>query len=200
MVSVINFKNRRMILVNIKNNLIRYLPVILSVVIFTGLVSCNIINFSFSTNSTVLPSASTEMAATTTKKDSISAAQEGKQKLSEQPDEVAFKEYFSELGLGKLPENGSLPIDMKKGDNVFISNGKDHIVIYGNLLKDAKLSNAIYDVNSKKNIRGKREFPMLMKKGGFAGSEPVNLPAGLYEYKIWVGDKLTGVFSFEVKP
>ena len=162
--------------------------------------SCNIINFSFDPNPTVLPPASTEMAPATVKRDSASTAQEGKQKLSEQPDEAVYKEYFSELGLGKLPPGGSLPADLKKGDNVFISNGLDQLVIYGTLLKDAKLSNAIYDTKSKKNIKEKSEFAIIMKKGGFAGSEPVNLPAGLYEYKIWVGDKLAGVFSFEVKP
>jgi hypothetical protein len=182
---------------NNKNNSIRYPFIILSVIFFMSLLSCNVINFSGAASSTVSPSASTAMAGTTTEG---AATEGGKQELSEQPDEAAFKEYFSELGLGKLPENGSFPLDLKKGDNVFISNGKDQLVIYGNLLKDAKFSNAIYDVNAGKNIREKAEFPMVMKKGGFAGSEPVNIPSGLYEYKIWIGDKLVGVFSFEVKP
>ena len=189
-----------MILVNIKSNLIRYLLIILSAVIFTGLVSCNIINFSFSTNSAVLPSTSTSMTSTTNEEAADSSTEEGKQKLSEQPDETAFKEYFSELGLGKLLSGRSLPTDFKKGDNIFISSGMDQLVIYGTLLKDAKLSNAIYDIKAKKNIREKSEFVTIMKKGGFAGSEPVNLYAGLFEYKIWAADKLVGVFPFEVKP
>jgi hypothetical protein len=185
---------------NNKNNYIRYLPIILSVIILMHLVSCNVINFSGAASSTVLSPASTDAAGTTAEGDAASSTQEGKQQLSQQPDETAFKEYFSELGLGKLPENGSFPLDLKKGDNIFISNGKDQMVIYGNLLKDAKLSNAIYDISAGKNIREKTEFPMVIKKGGFAGSEPVNIPSGLYEYKIWIGDKLVGVFSFEVKP
>ena len=185
---------------NIKNNLTRYLLIILSVFIFTGLVSCGIINFSFSTNSTVLPAASAEIAGTTTLAAADSSIEEIKQKLSEQPDEAAFKDYFSELGLGKLPSGGSLPPDLKKKDNVFISDGLDQLVIYGTLLKDAKLSSAVYDTKSKKNIREKTEFAAVMKKGGFAGSEPVNLYPGLFEYKIWAADKLVGVFPFEVKP
>ena len=185
---------------NIKNNLIRYLLIILSSVIFTGLMSCNIINFSFSTNSTVLPSTPAAMTSTTSQGATDSSTEESKQKLSEQPDETAFKEYFSELGLGKLPSGGSLPVDLKKNDNVFISNGTDQLVIYGTLLKDAELSSAIYDVAAKKNIREKSEFAIIMKKGGFAGSEPVNLYAGLFEYKIWTADKLVGVFPFEVNP
>jgi len=189
-----------MILVNNKNNSIRYLLIILSVIIFMCLVSCNIINLSGSANSTVTSPEAAATAGTNKGGAADTLAQEEKKQLSQQPDETAFKEYFSELGLGKLPEKGSLPLDLKKGDNVFISNGKDHLVIYGNLLKDAKFSNGIYDVKNKNNIREKTEFPMVIKKGGFAGSEPVNIPSGLYEYKIWVGDKLVGVFSFEVKP
>ncbi|MHB1336901.1 MAG: hypothetical protein ACYCXQ_13260 [Candidatus Humimicrobiaceae bacterium] len=185
---------------NNKNNSIRYLLIILSVIIFMCLMSCNIINFFGSASSTVTSPAATTTAGTIKEGAADTLAQEEKKQLSQQPNEIAFKEYFSELGLGKLPENGSLPLDLKKGDNVFISNGKDHLVIYGNLLKDAKFSNGIYDVNAGKNIRGKAEFPMIIKKGGFAGSEPVNIPSGLYEYKIWIGDKLVGVFPFEVKP
>jgi hypothetical protein len=200
MIPAAKFKNKMMIFVNNKNKITGYFLIVLSVIIFTGLVSCGIINFSFGADSTVLSSTSTALTGTTDEEKINSAAEESKQKLSEQPDESAFKEYFSELGLGKLPSGGSLPVDLKKNDNVFISNGIDQLVIYGTLLKDAKLSNAIYDVKAKKNIREKSEFAMVMKKGGFAGSEPVNLLAGLFEYKIWVADKLVGVFPFEVKP
>lgn len=136
----------------------------------------------------------------TSKDTSTSVNNQQGSELSEKPDEVTFKEYFTELGLGKLPGDGKLPYDLEKGNNFFVSNGKDQIVIYGNLLKDTKISNAIYDVNAKKNIREKAEFPMILGKGGFASSEPVNLPAGKYEYKIWIQDKLVGVFPFEVKP
>jgi hypothetical protein len=191
---------KQVIILGIKNNLIRYIIIILTVSIFTGLVSCNIINFSFNTGSAPASSTSTVSASTTNEAAAESSIEAGKQKLSEQPDEAVFKEYFTELGLGKLPSDGILPADLKKNDNVFISNGVDRLVIYGTLLKDAKLTNAIYDTRGKNNIRQKNEFAMVIKKGGFAEIEPVNLHAGSFEYKIWVGDKLAGVFPFEVKP
>jgi len=167
-----------------------------------GLVSCNVINFLYSTNISA-PSLQSEAAAETAAtvlETTTSLVPEEESKLSEDPGKAAFEEYFSELGLGKLPAGGILPADLKKDENVFVSNGTDQIVIYGTLLKDAKLSSVIYDVKTKNNVRGKTEFPMVMKKGGFAGSEPVNLYAGLFEYQIWLADKLVAVFPFEVRP
>jgi len=185
---------------NNKKKAFKYILIILSAIIFMPLVSCTAFNISGNTSSTAGVSATTAAESSSTAVAATSTTKTENQGLSEQPDEATFKEYFNELGLGKLPENGSLPVDIKKGDNIFISNGRDQLSIYGDLLKDTKLSNAIYDVNAKKNIRGKVEFPLVMKKGGFAGSEPVTIPAGKYEYKIWIGDKLVGVFPFEVKP
>jgi len=188
-----------MIHINIKKIFLKFLLIALSVFIFVSLVSCNLINFSGASGPTIefiQPAESANTATGTT----LSSGKEEKQGLLLQPGESVFKDYFGELGLGKLPSGGNLPADLKKDDKIFISYGLDQIVIYGNLLKDAKLSNAIYDKSSGKNIREKAEFPVLIKKGGFAGSEPVNLPPGMYEYKIWIGDNLVGVFSFEVKP
>ncbi|MHB1346692.1 MAG: hypothetical protein ACYCXK_04280 [Candidatus Humimicrobiaceae bacterium] len=188
-----------MIHINNKKIFLRFLLAALHVFIFASLVSCNLINFSGVSGPTVeyvKPSAEANTVTGT----SVSSGLEEKQILSQQPDETAFKDYFGELGLGKLPSGGNLPADLKKDDNIFISYGLDHLVIYGYLLKDAKLSNAVYDIISEKNLREKAEFPVLVRKGGFAGSEPVNLPPGLYEYKIWIGDSLVGVFPFEVKP
>ena len=182
----------------------RYGFIIFFIAAFIFSVSCKI--FNISGNDSVKAGGQSQQQSSassiesTTETTLASEKNNGSQELSEKPDEAVFKEYFSELGLGKLPENGALLVDLKKGDSVFVSNGKDQLVIYGSLLKDTKLSNAIYDINARKNIRDKAEFPMVMKKGGFAGSEPVTIPAGKYEYKIWIGDKLVGVFPFEVKP
>ena len=188
-----------MILINNKKIFLRFLLIALSVFIFASFVSCNLISFSGASGPTIefiQPPESVNTVTGTT----LSSGIEEKQELSHQPDESVFKDYFNELGLGKLPSGGNLPADLKKDDKIFISYGLDQIVIYGDLLKDAKFSNAIYDITSGKNIREKAEFPVPVKKGGFAGSEPVNLPPGMYEYKIWIGDNLVGVFSFEVKP
>ena len=51
-----------------------------------------------------------------------------------------------------------------------------------------------------KIILGQGGISNAHKKGGFVISEPVKIPPGKYEYKIWIGDKLVGVFPFEVKP
>ena len=183
-----------------KKKILKNILIVLLIILLLPLISCSILKISEKTDSTAPATSATIAESTSEANSATSLTTEEKQTLSEKPDEAAFKEYFTELGLGKLPENGKLPLDLKKGDNVFVSNGKDQIVIYGNLLKDTKLSNAIYDVNAKKNIREKTELPMIIKKGGYAGSEPVNIPAGKYEYKIWVDSKLAGVFPFEVKP
>lgn len=186
-----------------KKHIVGYISFSLFVMMFMFLTSCATFNISTGSGSKEEPQSqqSSTSAAEDTKEETASSKTEADDsELSEKPDEEAFKEYFSELGLGKLPENGKLPMDLKKNDNIFVSNGKDQLVIYGNLLKDTKLSNAIYDVNAKTNIREKMEFPMVMKKGGFAGSEPVTIPAGKYEFKIWIDERLVGVFPFEVKP
>ncbi|MCE5329902.1 hypothetical protein LLG07_06185 [bacterium] len=184
--------------------IVRYVSAVLFIAVLMFLTSCNIFNIS-GNNSDKEEAQSQQQSSTSIAEDTkeeTASSETGTvgQELSEKPDEAVFKEYFSELGLGKLPENGKLPIDLKKNGNIFVSNGKDQLVIYGNLLKDVKLSDAIYDVNAKKDIREKTEFPMVMKKGSFAGSEPVTIPAGKYEFKIWIGDRLVGVFPFEVKP
>lgn len=186
-----------------KKHIVSYISFSLFIMMFMFLTSCA--TFNISTSSGSKEESQSQQSSTSASKDTKEETTSSKtgaddSELSEKPDEEAFKEYFSELGLGKLPENGKLPMDLKKNDNIFVSNGKDQLVIYGNLLKDTKLSNAIYDVNAKTNIREKMEFPMVMKKGGFAGSEPVTIPAGKYEFKIWIGDRLVGVFPFEVKP
>ena len=187
---------------NYKKFFIICIITIFCITAFTGLVSCNIINFFYSTNTSVSPptSESTPETAATILETTTSIAPEEKSQLSDGSGEAALEEYFSELGLGKLPAGGILPTDLKKDENIFVSNGTDQLVIYGTLLKDAKLSSAIYDVKTKKNAREKTEFAMVMKKGGFAESEPVNLYAGLFEYHIWITDKLVAVFPFEVRP
>ncbi len=191
-------------------NIIKYVLTTLLIFNLISLVGCTSFNVASSTFSETTeqsqPLAMNTIAGSALGEDEISidtsssVAKAEDRKLSEQPDIDTFKEYFRELGLGKLPENGQLPFDLKKDDNIFVSNGGNQLVIYGELLKDAKLSNAIYDLNAKNNIRDKAESPMLIKKGGFVISEPVKIPSGKYEYKIWIGDKLVGVFPFEVKP
>lgn len=116
--------------------------------------------------------------------------------LSEQPDTATYQKYFSELGVGKMPaEVKNPPMDLQKNVTVFTAG--DQICLYGTLILESQIRSAIYDVGSKKVIKeGGLPKPMT---GGFAGWEPLNIPAGKYEYKVYVGDVLVGVFSFEVR-
>jgi hypothetical protein len=116
--------------------------------------------------------------------------------LSEQPDTATYQKYFSDLGVGKMPaEVKNPPMDLQKNVSVFTAG--DQICLYGTLILESQIRSAIYDVSAKKVIReGGLPKPMM---GGFAGWEPLDLPVGKYEYKIYVADILVGVFPFEVR-
>lgn len=129
-----------------------------------------------------------------TVKPSLSAAPSAT--LSEQPDAATFQKYFSELGIGKMPaEVKNPPLDLQPNVSVFTAG--DQICLYGTIIQECQLRNAVYDVGAKKVIKeGGLPKPMT---GSFAGWEPVDLPVGKYEYKIYVDDILVGVFPFEVR-
>ena len=115
--------------------------------------------------------------------------------LSEQPDTATFQIYFSELGLGKIPADGKFPQDLQRNTTVFTAG--DQICLYGNIILECQLRNTVYDVGAKKVINeGGLPKPM---SGGFAGWEPLTIPIGKYEYKVYVTDVLVAVFPFEVR-
>ncbi len=115
--------------------------------------------------------------------------------LSEQPDKAAFNKYFSEMGLGKLPAGGQLPTDLQKNVTAFVAG--DQITLYGNIIEECQVRTAIYDVQAKRVIKeGGLPKPM---KGGFAGAEPLDIPSGKYEFKVYIGEVLVSVFPFEVR-
>lgn len=121
--------------------------------------------------------------------------------LSEQPDQATFRKYFSEMGLGKLPVGGQLPLDLQQNVNVFAPG--DQICLYGTLIQEVQagqISAAIYDLGTKSFVGEKVGLPKPLSRGGFAStSGPTNLPAGKYEYKVYVGDVLVAVFPFEIR-
>jgi hypothetical protein len=116
--------------------------------------------------------------------------------ISGQPDQSIFREYFSEMGLGRLPAGGQLPFDLQK--DVFIFRVGDDMRLYGTVIKEVRISIKYQNVETGQMIEGV-SAPAPYKPGGFAGGETVKLPPGEYEYKVYVGDVLVAVFPFEVR-
>ena len=115
--------------------------------------------------------------------------------LSEQPDSATFQKYFSELGIGKMPEEvKDPPVNLQKNVSVFTAG--DQICLYGTVILECMIRSAVYDVSAKRVVR-EGGLPQAIE-GGFAGWEPVDLPVGKYEYKVYAGDVLVGVYPFEV--
>ena len=84
--------------------------------------------------------------------------------------------------------------DLQKNVSVFTAN--DEICLYGKAILECQIRSTIYDIVTGKVVReGGLPTSML---GGFATWDVVNLPAGKYEYKVYVNSILVGVFPFEV--
>jgi len=115
--------------------------------------------------------------------------------LSEEPDQATFSKYFKDMGLGKLPPGGQLPLDLQQ--NVAIFSQGDLICLYGTVIQEVQISARNYNVATKQSVDAGAP-PAPLKLGGFGGSSTLNLSAGKYEYKVYVGDVLVAVFPFEV--
>jgi hypothetical protein len=88
-----------------------------------------------------------------------------------------------------------LPKDLQK--NVTVYSTTDQICLYGTIILECQLRSTMYDTASGKVVEeGGLPKPMT---GGFAGWEPMPVPAGKYDYKVYVGDALVAIFPFEVR-
>ena len=116
--------------------------------------------------------------------------------LSEQPDKAIFNKYFSNMGLGKIPPGGQLPIDLQQNATVFTQG--DQISLYFSVIQEVQVRTAIYDVVAKKVVK-EGGLPGSLTPKNYAGAEPLTIPAGTYEYKVYTGDVLVAVFPFEVR-
>jgi len=109
---------------------------------------------------------------------------------------ATYNKYFSDLGIGRMPpgENVS-PLALEK--NVTVFKTTDQICLYGNIILECQLRSTMYDTATGK-VAEEGGLPKPMK-GGFAGWEPMPVPVGKYEYKVYIGDILVGIFPFEVR-
>jgi hypothetical protein len=115
--------------------------------------------------------------------------------LSEQPDKATYQKYFSDMGLGKLPAGGQLPLDLQQNANVFTQG--DQIGVFLSVIQEVQVRTAIYDTEAKKVVK-EGGFPKSLTPSNYAGAEPLTIPAGKYEYKVYAGDVLVAVLPFEV--
>jgi hypothetical protein len=61
------------------------------------------------------------------------------------------------------------------------------------------LATAVYNTATKQDIEPKAVFPVELKAGGSIGTQPLDLPTGKYEYKLYIDDVLAVNIPFEVK-
>ena len=100
------------------------------------------------------------------------------------------------MGLGKIPSGGQLPLDLQQNATVFTQG--DQISLYFSVIQEVQVRTAIYDVEAKKVVK-EGGFPGSLTPKNYAGAEPLTIPSGKYEYKVYTGDVLVAVFPFEVR-
>jgi hypothetical protein len=144
----------------------------------------------------------------TTSQAETSAAEQ----LSEQPDKAKYDEYFTDFYLGKLPQGKQFgpflggkqfdPNNMPIKTSVFIAS-EDEFCGVGVLKKaipSGSLFISIYDAAAKMDAVTKAAFSQGLTAGDFGwADDPINFPAGKYEYKLYVDDVLAVVIPFEVR-
>ena len=161
---------------------------------------------------TATETTSAETIAETTAAETTSAETQSTEQLSEQPDKAKYDEYFTDFYLGKLPLGTQFgpylggkqfsPDNMPVKTGVFIAS-EDEFCGVATLKKDipqGSLYISVYDAGAKKDAITKAPFPQGLSAGDFGwADDPINFPAGKYEYKLYVDDTLVVVISFEVR-
>ncbi len=167
-------------------------------VVFLIVVAADILYFSsrggFHTNA---PSANQPPASTSSSTpEKLTAA------LSEQPNAAKFSEYFSQFELEKLPagkraSSSSVPVKTA----VFTSGEQlcTNAMVVNKTIPKGSFASAIYDVGAMKDIQPKRTSPYALSPGVNFGCRALNLSAGKYEYKAYIGDVLVVVSPFAIK-
>jgi hypothetical protein len=88
-----------------------------------------------------------------------------------------------------------MPLDFQQNATVFTQG--DQIGIYLNVIHEVQVRTAIYDVAAKKVVK-EGGLPGSLPPKNYAGADPLTIPVGKYEYKVYTNDVLVAVFPFEV--
>ncbi|MDD5290482.1 MAG: hypothetical protein PHT40_04845 [Patescibacteria group bacterium] len=121
--------------------------------------------------------------------------------LSEQPNQAKFNEYFTNAFIAKLPVGAEFnPRKIIKTNVLAAGEQFCTSMDMKKQIPASTLSSAIYDVNAKQDTQSRGgAFPQALGPGNSIGCEPLSVPAGKYEYKIYLNDDLVINLPFEVK-
>lgn len=122
------------------------------------------------------------------------------QTFSEQPDKNKFNEFFSDAYLGKLPVGAKFDPFKVIRANTYSAGEQFCIGLELKKIVPANtLGSAVYDVNTRQNVRPMAFFPKSVGPGGTMGCEGLQDPPGKYELKVYIDRALAVILPFEVK-
>ena len=115
--------------------------------------------------------------------------------LSEQPDKVTFDKYFTSMQIAKVPVGAEEPEDIQM--NAYFFAPGEQLGLFFTSTQEVLVRHEIYDVQAQKVVsEGGAPRPV---EGNFGGWEPLDIPVGKYEYKVYADDVLVAIFPFEVR-
>lgn len=112
-------------------------------------------------------------------------------------DDALFKEYFSEFGLGQLPEGAKVPAGIKK-DKTEFALGQD-LCFYSVNIKQTKFSYEIFDEGNKNSVSPKTIYLNPLVVGNNGDCVNIDVGSGNYEYRVYVKSVVVKVINFSIK-
>lgn len=129
--------------------------------------------------------------------------------LSENPDQAVFNQYLTKISLNKLPPGAALSgPDSAPESSVFNFSAGDQFCTGLNVIKEIpqnSYADAVYDTNTKSFVIPRHTLPRAAVIGNNMGCGDLligpnkPLPAGKYEYKVYISGVLVAVLPFEVQ-
>ena len=116
---------------------------------------------------------------------------------NEKPDEEVLKIYFSNIEIGKVTNKSNKQNNLIKKNNDIFPN--EQLCLYGTVVQENILFCLILDLRTGYFINKILSSSNPLKKGDFIIYTPVDLPAGKYEYRLYVQSILIKTFSFDIK-